>query len=79
MLRWMPNKSAKLPKVLQVLNPLKEADGDTSSIGVDIRQDNDASISQDLVCLQRRHQLLQSTSATQERRLQKQTKMLNLS
>ena len=51
-LRWMADKRSDLPEVLQILDPLKEADGDTSSIGVDIRENNDASISQDLVSLQ---------------------------
>lgn len=53
MLRWMADKRwSDPPEVLQILDPLKEADGDTSSIGVDIRENNDASIAQDLVSLQ---------------------------
>lgn len=41
------------PEILQVLNPLKEANGDTSGIGVYIRENSDASISQNLISLQK--------------------------
>ena len=40
------------PEVLQILHPLKEADSDTTAIGLDVWQDRDASVSQDLVTLQ---------------------------
>ena len=46
------DKRSDSPKVLQILDPLKEADSDTSSVGVDIRENNDAAISQNLVSLQ---------------------------
>lgn len=46
------DKRSDPPKVLQILDPLKEADSDTSSVGVDIRENNNAAISQNLVSLQ---------------------------
>ena len=47
----MPDIRSNSPKVLQILNPLKEADSDTSSISVDVRKNNDASTSQYFVSL----------------------------
>ena len=41
-----------LPEVLQVLHPLKETDSHAATIGVDVRQNRDASVTQDLVTLQ---------------------------
>ena len=42
----------KVPEVLQILNPLKEADSHTPTIGIDVRQHCDASLPQYLVTLQ---------------------------
>lgn len=55
-----------LPEILQVLHPLKEADSDTSCIGVDVRKDNNATIPQNLVALHEikwLHQLLHMAAA----------------
>lgn len=63
----LANTRPNSPEVLQILNPLKETDSDTSGVGVDIRKDSDASLPQNLVSLKHKKEEKASAAECQKR------------